>query len=100
MSLTITGVDWPLFKQIDQADSHPMVFGIEGIMVSVRLEKKKEYTDCWRVELLVNRVTTGGQNNPKVNLKPGDLLCGLLYKQEKDGSHGLLEIKNSPCLCE
>jgi len=33
MSLTITGVDWPLFKQIDQADSHPMVFGIEGIMV-------------------------------------------------------------------
>jgi len=51
MSLTITGVDWPLFKQIDQADSHPMVFGIEGIMVSVRLEKKKEYTDCWRVEL-------------------------------------------------
>jgi hypothetical protein len=98
MSLTITGVDWPLFKQIDQADSQPMVFGIEGIMVSVRLEKKKEYTDCWRVELLVNRVTAGRGKTPAFDLKTGDLLCGLLYKQKKDGSHGLLEVKKSPQL--
>jgi len=72
-------------NKLIKPDSHPMVFGIEGIMVSVRLEKKKEYTDCWRVELLVNRVTTGGQNNPKVNFKPGDCFAACCISKKKTG---------------
>jgi len=96
MSFIITGVDWPSFHKIEKADGQTIAFGIDGFVVSVRLEKKKNYDDCWFLELRVNRVMTGGQKNSNVNLKPGDLLCGQLYKQEKDKPYGRLEVKKLP----
>jgi len=98
MKFVVTGVDWSLFHEIEKADGQLIDFTIDDLVVSVKLEKKKKYDDCWYVELLVDWVTTDGQNNSNVNLKPGDLLCGQLFKQEKDKSFGRLEVKKSPQL--
>ena len=92
MFFKITGVDRQSFLK---EKNRPIVIGIENLLVSVMVNYLQKNNDGWLIFVQILHVATKPVDKAGLELVPGRILKGILYKDEpknRGDDYGVLEM--------